>query len=286
MRKHMVYLCVAELMAFFAIAACGVSKSRELKLAEIADFEVEEVFKSASRSYKCVTVDDGKELYTTVSVWVQWPERLGDVDISAMQDSIVSMISGSGNRDINRAIIEYVERPEGYGEYELTEVDMEPAPSDSVGIYSRFAKVTIESLSETMAIIKSEMVSYTGGAHNAYASSYCVFDFTSGKADVVEINDLFELGSGQELLEVIKRALKDKYDLSPEQSLDEAGLFSDYIYVTDDIYLDGYNVVFHYDPYEIGPWVMGVIDVEVPYYAVAELLTPAGQDILIGKDGR
>lgn len=286
MNKQTIYLCVAELLAFSVIAACGVNKSHEGKSEEIADFEVVERFKTLSRDYRCIgntmKYDDTKELYTSVSVSVQWPEKLGNVDISAMQDSIVSKAFGRDGRDINKIILEYAEMPEGYDLYELTDVAHLPEPSDSVKLYYRSTSVTIEALTEQMAVVKCETSAYTGGAHDSYMSNYMTFDLGTGKARIIGLWDLFERGSEAELLKVIKSMLMAKYDVDTVGALNDAGIFSDSLYVTDDVYVDGYDVVFHYDPYEIGPWAMGVIDVEVPYYAVAEILTPMGREIFMG----
>ena len=285
MKKTTINPCAVCLMAAIMLISCGGKNGNTSLPGEISDFEVEETFKSVSRSYRCEgdinDYDNVKTLYTTAAASIQWPETFGNVDISAIQDSIISMAFGTKSHDIDKAMNEYVEHPEGYDIYKLTPVDALPTASDSVMIYSQATAVSIVSLTETMTVIKGETTSYTGGAHDSYASRYLTFALSSGKARVIGLSDLFEAGSEAKLLNAIKSSLMAKYNVDTVKELDNVGVFSENLFVTDNIYIDGYNIVFHYNPYEIGPWAMGVIDVEVPYYTVAELLTPMGQDIFM-----
>ena len=98
---------------------------------------------------------------------------------------------------------------------------------------------------------------YTGGAHGMYAETYVVFDLTTG--EVVRHEDLLRDGCQEELSEMISdRILED---------LDEE--FTDAIFGTpgpnDNFSVDESGITWHYNPYEIAPYVLGVIEAQLSW---------------------
>lgn len=99
--------------------------------------------------------------------------------------------------------------------------------------------------------------SYSGGAHPESASIGLVFDLRNGVQ--VTLDDLFEPGSDELLGSLIS--------LHAEECLPEGGveaLFSDAIMPTGNFVITGRSITFIYNPYEIGPHSLGVVQISVP----------------------
>ena len=93
---------------------------------------------------------------------------------------------------------------------------------------------------------------YTGGAHNMYAESYTVYDLTTG--EVFRQEDLLREGCEEELSELLSDKIVDSVD---EELLD--AIFGT-AWPNDNFSVDENGVTWHYNPYEIAPYVLGVLE--------------------------
>jgi len=68
-----------------------------------------------------------------------------------------------------------------------------------------------------------------------------------------------------------EETLLEKYEAN---SLLEAGLFENEISISDDqdFYIIPGAIVIQFDPYEIGPWVMGEITAEISFDKIVDIL--------------
>ena len=48
-------------------------------------------------------------------------------------------------------------------------------------------------------------------------------------------------------------------------------------------YLDDYDIVLYFNPYEIGPWTIGTVVVPVPFYMIEDIVVPRSSDFYIGN---
>lgn len=110
-----------------------------------------------------------------------------------------------------------------------------------------------------------------------YGTRFLNFDLSTGKS--MGYDELFTPGSHEAVFEAIKNALKEQYNVASVEALNDAGLFTDQLFVTHNIRIDGYEIVFHYNPYEIGPYALGEVDVHVPYFTIEAALTPAAKTL-------
>ncbi len=268
-----------------SLAACssGSNSSTASSSGDISDFPVRLNYKSFSRQFFCSDDDssdvDATRIYTKASASVQWPEQIGAVDISQLCDSIISIVNYNSTAEINSShinpvIANYVNNPEEAEYFSLQPVDSIPYSDDLTRAYSHSLDISFSSLTRRLAIIKTEHYAYTGGAHGIYASSYMIFSLADGIARHLAFSDLFLPDSSHKLLEAITSALMHKYGVDTPSDLDSVGIFTDNLHVSTDIYISDYDIIFHYDPYDIGPWAMGIIDVPIPYYNISEFLTP------------
>jgi hypothetical protein len=125
--------------------------------------------------------------------------------------------------------------------------------------------------SDKFISIKLDHFEYTGGAHGNYYSVSYNIDMSDGKIytleNVINKND-FNLLSYE-----CEQAILDSFQVD---SLTEAGLFENEITIKpdQDFYIIPGALVLNFDPYEIGPFSMGEINVNIPFYKIKDLLKP------------
>lgn len=111
---------------------------------------------------------------------------------------------------------------------------------------------------------------YTGGAHGNYGTSKFIIDRTTGKQ--LTVSDL--VTSTRELNKLVEKYLRKAYKIPNGQRLDEFGLFENAIEANNNFYFDAKNntLCFDYNPYEIGPYSMGMVSVPIDIDALNSIL--------------
>lgn len=112
---------------------------------------------------------------------------------------------------------------------------------------------------------------YTGGAHGMQHNSIINIDRNSG--DIITLESFLKKESDSILTAVITSHIKDKLKLQKGASLKEAGFFTDSIPPASNYAITPYGIVFIYNPYEIGPYSMGIVSVFIPEKELKDLLT-------------
>lgn len=122
--------------------------------------------------------------------------------------------------------------------------------------------------SEFISIVLSHY-QFTGGAHGNYFALGYNIELKEGK--VLTLKDIIKDDSFDLLSYECEQAILEKYEA---ESLTEAGLFEDEINVPDDqdFYIVPGMLVLQFDPYEVGPWVMGEITAEIPFEKIKDIL--------------
>jgi hypothetical protein len=110
---------------------------------------------------------------------------------------------------------------------------------------------------------------YTGGAHGNYFA--LGFNINLSDAALVSLTDVIQEGKLDLLAYECEEAILEKYQAN---SLFEAGLFENEIVILEDqdFYIIPGAVVLQFDPYEIGPYSMGEIVVEIPFEKIRDIL--------------
>jgi hypothetical protein len=127
-------------------------------------------------------------------------------------------------------------------------------------------------------VISRNLEYYLGGAHGMREKRYFVI-FQGAQQWAVE--DLIEPASWPRLEGLIAAALRVEANLEPDTPLSQGGFFEDTVGVPDNFFLTPQGLGFHWDPYEIGPYVMGSLEVLLPYEQIQDMLkpgTPLGVD--------
>lgn len=112
---------------------------------------------------------------------------------------------------------------------------------------------------------------YTGGAHGNYYSVGYNIDMSDAK--ILSLSDIIDNDSFDMLSYECEQALLDTFQVS---SLLEAGLFENEIVILpdQDFYIIPGALVLQFDPYEIGPYAMGEINVAIPFNKIKDILKP------------
>lgn len=114
---------------------------------------------------------------------------------------------------------------------------------------------------------------YSGGAHGFGATEYVVLSSTTQKK--YTLNDVFTVAGKAALRGYLEKWFRIQYGLAKNSNLEEAGLFENKIEPNGNFFLTGKGIGFGYAPYEIGPYVMGDINIFIPFSELKSYLQPA-----------
>ncbi|MDD6778429.1 MAG: RsiV family protein [Bacteroidales bacterium] len=272
------------IIASMAATSCGSSTSNADADAGqqglISNFAISETFKTATASYLCegdTTFGAGVPVYTTRSVSVQWPERFGSNDLTCLHDSLLSAVFDSRPAEIDAAIGDFLAHPAGFGDYKLSKVDSVPAGN----VRELFHDVRCHTVGfcDSYIVYKIERTEYQGGAHSSYSASFLNYDVRHN--NVLDFSEVLLPGNDNAILDVVKSTLCDQFYASSLQELAEkAGIFTDQIFLSHNIYLTDHSIVFYYNPYDIAPWAVGAVEVAVPWYEISQYLTPGVRSLM------
>lgn len=273
----------AAAICLLALAAAACQNTRQTDSDQIANFEINETFKLAGATYLRVgdnSFGDSMAVYSQAAVSIQWPVRFGDNDLSALQDSLLLCVFGVTGTPVDQAITDYVAQPLGYGDFRLEKVDA-PAPGCPALLKSVGAHTV--GFCERYIVYKVTEFEDNGGAHPNYASKFLNYDIKSNS--VLKRTDIFAPGSDQEVLDAVVAQLLDLYFSDSLEELEQkSGIFTDQIFLTDNIYITGSDIVFFYNPYEIAPWYVGAVEVPLHEYDLEEYLTPQAKALFWWND--
>ncbi len=117
---------------------------------------------------------------------------------------------------------------------------------------------------------------YTGGAHGIYTDSFLNLDLRT--LAPVRLDDLFADGYEEALTDLLWNQLMADNRVATRQELEDLGYGSTgELAPTENFYIGPKGLTFHYNVYEIAPYVMGGIEIELPYEIMSHLLDdPSG----------
>jgi hypothetical protein len=271
---YLIGAALAAIMAFGANAATGVSTVKATPV-NVKNYEINEVYKTAVKSFRLVDYDAGDsstDYYSTSAVSLQWPTKFGGNNIKALQDSLLFEVFGTHGKSVEEAIASYVNNPIGAESSKPVVVDSVPS-NDNVRVLGQSVDVSSVGFCEKYIVFRSFFIEDGGGAHPVSHSHFLNYDIESNK--VLYYNDIFLPGNEKKLLDIIKQALCDKYYASDLREVQDKGsIFIDQLMVSREVYLTDRDIVFYYNPYDIAPWSAGAIEVPVSVYDLGDYLTP------------
>lgn len=252
-------------------ASCGSRSGDTAGVAdrEITEFEIAQKLVSGDRNYRVET--DYGMVYLDIYTSVQWPEKLGGHDIAVLQDSLLRFAyndtSSTSVRDAVERFIAGTDVMQGV----KSVVAVDSLPSGALTYFNNAAASVID-LEEQFISYRVVNSSYLGGAHPMTSTVPFTYDLAQSK--VLGFGDIFRDGvTADTVMPVIREALARQYSV-PVSGLEQAGFFMSAFTYPGRPYIAGNVLYFHYDPYEIGPYSLGAVDVAVYPYDIAEYIRP------------
>ncbi|HJE38212.1 MAG TPA: DUF3298 and DUF4163 domain-containing protein [Candidatus Amulumruptor caecigallinarius] len=274
-------LTAAAVAATTLLAACSGNGGETAGSEEISNFEIREQLKSASKSYKLVYAS-GDTAYVTLSATVQWPVEFGGSDLIALRDTIINALGTKSPYNIDQAMSAYVnnnELIEAGPQVTVSPVDSISPMTDETNSYDIETTIKVTELNEQTVTYQIYNYSFTGGAHPNYAYIPFTYDLSAGK--VLTFDMLFKPGSDDALMTLIQEALANQLGVRDPAKLGEAGVFTDQLFVSRNVFVSDGQIVFHYNPYEIGPYALGQMDVALAPFVIENLLTSEAKSLLL-----
>ena len=122
--------------------------------------------------------------------------------------------------------------------------------------------------------------SYTGGAHGMYSTIYHNYDLQSGK--VLHLKDIVIPEMLDSLTRIGERLFRLTKNITEGKSLNAAGYFVfarhdslvGRFYLNDNFSMGANGIIFHYNPYEIAPYVNGSSKIIIPYSRLKDIALP------------
>ena len=136
-------------------------------------------------------------------------------------------------------------------------------------------KASVVSEADGLLVLKHRCEYYEGGAHGNSEENYIVLDTADNRKLV--LTDLIKDSSFPVLSGLIMEDLRKLVDIGPGEPLSKGGLLEDFVAPSSDFFLSREGIGFHWNPYEIAPYVYGHVEVLIPYKEANGLLTVLGQ---------
>ena len=115
-------------------------------------------------------------------------------------------------------------------------------------------------------------------------AGYTFVNFDLLRSKVLEFADVIQPGKESELLSVVKHNLRNRYGVATDEQLEAASSINveaiSYALQSPTFYFNGSNIVFYFNPYEIGPWAIGTVEVPVSVYELEGIISPEAKKLL------
>lgn len=127
---------------------------------------------------------------------------------------------------------------------------------------------------EKVAVISRQQEYFTGGAHGMRNKDYYVFSLEDKRR--LSIGDIIRDDARQALDDLVEESLRKYMEIPSWIPLSEGGFFEDSVDKLDDFFLGPQGLGFQWDPYEIAPYSIGIIEITLPYDSLQGLFTERG----------
>ncbi|MBB5619468.1 hypothetical protein HDE69_000504 [Pedobacter cryoconitis] len=154
---------------------------------------------------------------------------------------------------------------------EITGMKDEEGGLGATANYSKTQNLYIQYNGSGFAIVKHLLDSYSGGAHNNYATTLYCFDVKNQKQ--LALTDLVNIDSVS-LQKLVEKNFRIQYKVKPGEAL-TTQLFDDHLAANKNFFFDTNGIAFLYNPYEVASFAQGQIVVSVPYKDLKKQLNPA-----------
>lgn len=122
--------------------------------------------------------------------------------------------------------------------------------------------------------IQKDLYTYSAGAaHGLHGTGYYNIDLQ--RKGILSEGDLFVDGYSTELTKIIQSHLLKTYGKKTAQELEQSeGIYVSDLTPNDNFAIGAKGLTYCYNPYEIAPYAMGIIEIFIPYEALTNILRP------------
>lgn len=205
--------------------------------------------------------------YTSTTCHLMWPKTVYGKSSRKLEQALIDVLTNTeGKFKSLDAALNDILQPLNNTPFERNQmgsVKLIKAIPEDAGMNQSYFNVSLfpKSMDADICVFHFEKENYMGGAHGMNWDRYVNYDLKQDK--VIQLTDL--VADTVKLRQVITEALFDKENVSSIAALNEEGYFIDdqYVPLTADFYLEGFDIHFVYAPYAIASYSMGSVDVVI-----------------------
>lgn len=122
--------------------------------------------------------------------------------------------------------------------------------------------------------LRSYHSSYTGGAHPNYYRSSLLYRLSDGAE--LKLDSIVQHGELEKLSALAEAKLRLTYSLEENATINSAGFWfeENTFRLSSQFSYQPQGLSIYYNPYEIGPYSMGMIEIFIPYGEISDLIRP------------
>lgn len=152
--------------------------------------------------------------------------------------------------------------------------EVEKSNDSPVGAWFSYYEMSSDKITYNQNDILSYVVffeNYTGGAHGAHSYMNHIIDLKTGKPITEE--DIFVENFQENLAKILVEKIAKQNNVTDPKELENIGFFSvDEIFPNGNILIDKDGITYTFNEYEIAAYVVGAIQVQLPYAEIEHLL--------------
>lgn len=137
--------------------------------------------------------------------------------------------------------------------------------------YYKYIQSHVQFYAKDLLIYRYRYEEYTGGAHGIYMTSFLNIDLRT--LSPIRLDNLFAEGYEEALTDLLWNQLMAMHKVTSREELEEMGYASTgELAPTENFYLSKEGITFYYNVYDIAPYVMGAIEISIPWEMLQHLL--------------
>lgn len=274
-------MLAALLGAFLLLVGC---ESKKVLNADESTFKTFNETKKLSFSLKGdANFHPDQPSYCENSVFIFFPTSLNGTTDQMLTDSLMSKAfpEDKVSKDLKSAIDRYINNYD----YDSTEVEnvkvIEEIPEASRFRTSHSVTLTPKNIAPNCVSFEVSHYDYMEGAAHGYGYDVYV-NYDSKNKKVLSLADLFV--KNDVFKQEVKKQLLQQNEVETFEALKEKGFIieEDEFFVTNNFYIDQANwcIVLLYQPYEIGCYALGTIEIPLYTYNFEQYMTPLAKNLL------
>ncbi len=213
----------------------------------------------------------GDSVYAAARYSVVWPKRIGEQDFNALCDSLTQLTFGVKGVDFKEAAKTFTQAGLNnlIAESDSVTLEYEKVPFEEAFDEPRAnlnmvnSEVTL--LNPNLLVISVDDQTYFyGAAHGMMTRTFLNYSILNHQ--LMTVDNTFLAGNDKGILSIINNVARERYDA-------EGVLFDAPIETYNNFQITENEIVFVYQPYEIGPYSSGIIEVPVSQQDLYRFLT-------------